>query len=72
MAVEDFKHWLTVQHVVMKVNEWSLAELGLELYDAPEDAELAPSEHELFVKEGARAPILIRNSDGKRFILRIF
>jgi hypothetical protein len=64
---EDFREWLAVQHVVLDVREWSLAELALEVYDAPEDAELIPALQKSFRESGHLAPIFIRNLDGKRF-----
>jgi len=67
MAAEDFRQWLAVQHVVLDVREWSLSELALELYDAPEDAELILALQESFRERGHLAPIFIRNLDGKRF-----
>jgi len=67
VAAEDFRQWLAVQHVVLDVREWSLSELALELYDAPEDAELVPASQESFRERGHLAPIFIRRVDGKRF-----
>jgi hypothetical protein len=67
MALEDFRQWLAVQHVALDVREWSLSELALELYDAPDDAELVPALQESVHEKGHLAPIFIRNLDGKRF-----
>ncbi len=67
MTAEDFIKWLRFQNVVLSAHKWSLVELALELYDAPSDAELSPDLRELIREKGPTAPILIRNSDGKRY-----
>lgn len=64
---EDFIHWLGFQNVELDVREWALAALALELYDAPDDAELVPALQQSFRQQGPLAPIFVRNSDGKRF-----
>jgi hypothetical protein len=66
-TADDFVQWLRVQNVQFDVSEWALAELALELYDAPDDAELLPPLQESFRQHGPLAPILIRKSDGKRY-----
>lgn len=65
-SAEAFIHWLTFQNVELDVSEWSLAELALELYDAPDDAELTPALQQSFRQQGPLAPIFVSNSDGKR------
>lgn len=66
-TAEDFVRWLAVQDVVLDVSEWSLVGLGLELYDAPDDAELTPEFLRTLREHGPQALIFVRNSDGKRF-----
>ncbi|MFZ3213579.1 MAG: hypothetical protein WA188_18900 [Terriglobales bacterium] len=70
-TADDFVQWLKFQNVVLDVSEWSLANLGLDLYDGPQgappqDTELTPSTQQSFREKGPLAPILIRNSDGAR------
>jgi len=65
-TADDFVQWLKFQNVQLDVSEWALAELALELYDAPADAELLPAFQESFRQHGPLAPIFISNSDGKR------
>ncbi|SRR6266849_288983 len=72
MIAEDFKDWLAVQHVVLDASEWSLAELALELFDAPPNAELSPASQESFREKGHLAPIFIRNLDNKRYHVENF
>jgi hypothetical protein len=64
---DDFVQWLKTQNIELDISSWALAELALELYDAPHDAELLPAVHESFRQHGPLAPILIRNSDGMRY-----
>jgi hypothetical protein len=71
-APNEFVHWLRFQNVVVDLSEWSLAELGFDLYEGvqgppPQDAELCPTAQQSFREKGPLAPIIIRNSDGKRF-----
>jgi hypothetical protein len=66
-TADDFVQWLKFQNVQVDVSEWALADIALELYDAPDDAELKPSVRECISQQGSLAPILIRNSDGKRY-----
>lgn len=68
----EFVQWLKFQNVVLELNEWSLADLGLDLYDGPQgptpqDTELTSTAQQSFREKGPLAPILIRNSDGKGF-----
>lgn len=68
----EFVQWLRFQNVVLELNEWSLNDLGLDLYDGPQgsppqDTELSSTAQRLFREKGPLAPILIRNSDGKGF-----
>lgn len=66
-TADDFVQWLKFQNVRLDINEWALAQVDLELYDAAEDSELSPESQELFRQHGPLAPILIRNSDGRRY-----
>jgi hypothetical protein len=66
-TADEFIQWLKFQNVQLGVSEWELAELALELYDAPDDAEFVPAFQQSFRQQGPLAPIFIRNSDGKRF-----
>lgn len=67
MSAEDFIQWLKFENVVLVRSKWSLNGLALELYDAPDDAELVSDLHQLFRKKGPTAPIFIKNLDGKRY-----
>jgi hypothetical protein len=58
---------LKIQNLELDVSEWALAELVLELYDAPNDTGLLSSVQKSFREHGPLAPIFIRNMDGKRF-----
>jgi len=67
---EDLVQWLKFQNVVLNLNEWSLANLGFDLYEGPQgpppqDTELAPNAQRLLRELGAHAPIIVRNLDGK-------
>jgi hypothetical protein len=69
---DEFVQWLKFQNVVLQLNEWTLADLALDLYDGPKgppppDTELSPSAQQLFRENGPLAPILVRNSDGRSF-----
>lgn len=66
-TAQDFVDWLGCQTVVLEVSEWNLASLALELYDAPDDAELAADVQASFAQQGSLAPIFVRSSDRKRF-----
>lgn len=66
-TADEFIQWLKVQNVQLDVSEWELAEIALELHDAPDDAEFVPAFQQSFRQQGPLAPIFIRNSDGKRF-----
>ncbi len=66
-SAEDFIQWLRMQNVVLDFTGWSFAGLALELYDAPEDAEVIPASLQSFRERGPLAPIFISNSDGRRF-----
>ncbi|MGA3133668.1 MAG: restriction endonuclease [Terracidiphilus sp.] len=68
----EFVQWLKFQNVALQLNEWSLADLGLDLYDGPQgpppqDTELSSTAQQSFREKGPLAPIFIRNSDGKGF-----
>jgi hypothetical protein len=70
-APDEFVQWLRFQNVVLDLKEWSLAELGFDLYDGahgppPSDTEISADTQKLLRDKGAQAPILIRNSDGTR------
>jgi hypothetical protein len=66
-GADDFIRWLKIQNLELDVSEWALAELVLELYDAPNDTGLLSSVQKSFREHGPLAPIFIRNMDGKRF-----
>jgi hypothetical protein len=71
-TADDFVRWLNVQNVALDVREWSLANLGLDLYEGPQGApppgtELTSAAQQSFREKGPHATILIRNSDGKGF-----
>jgi hypothetical protein len=66
-SADDFIHWLKFQNVELDISKWALAALALELYDAPDDAELVPALQQSFRQQGPLAPIFVRNSDGRRF-----
>lgn len=68
----EFVQWLSFQNVVLDQSEWSLADLGFDLYEGsqgppPQDTELSSGAQQSLREKGHLAPILIRNSDGKRF-----
>jgi len=75
-TADDFVQWLKFENVVLDVSEWSLANLGLDLYEGPQgapppqDTELTPSTRESFREKGHLAPILIRNLDGRRICIQ--
>ena len=76
-TAEDFVAWLKFQNVVLNINEWSLADFGIDLYEndqgpPPQDMELLPEVQKLFQEQQALAPILIRNSDGNRYHIQNF
>lgn len=63
--------------MVLNANEWSLADFAIDLYEnaqgsPPQDTELSADIQKAFQEQGAFAPILIRNSDGKRFHIQNF
>jgi hypothetical protein len=71
-APEEFVQWLRFRNVVLDLKEWSLADLGFDLYEGaqgqpPPDTVLSPDAQQSFREKGPLAPILIRNTDGKRF-----
>jgi hypothetical protein len=71
-SLDEFVQWLSFQNVVLDLSEWSLADLGFDLYERsqgppPQDTELSSSAQQSLREKGHLAPILIRNSDGKRF-----
>ena len=66
-TVGDFVQWLRFRDVQVDISEVALSELALELYGAPDDAELLPEFQECLRQHGLLAPVLIRNSDGKRY-----
>jgi len=68
----DFVQWLRFQNVVLDLSEWSVANLAFDLYDGPKgppppDTTISSSVQQSLREKGHLAPILIRNSDGKRF-----
>jgi hypothetical protein len=72
VAPDEFVQWLSFQNVVLDLSEWSLADLAFDLYEGsqgppPQNTELSSSAQQLLREKGHLAPILIRNSDGKRF-----
>jgi hypothetical protein len=66
-SAKDFVQWLRLQNVVVDSSGWSLVGLAFSLYDFPDDAELIEAAQTLLRDKGPLAPILIRNSDGRRF-----
>jgi hypothetical protein len=71
-APDEFVQWLRFRNVVLDLNEWSLADLSFDLYEGvqgppPQDTELSPGAQQSLREKGPLAPILIRNSDGRRF-----
>lgn len=71
-AADDLVNWLKFHNVQLEMTEWGLAELALELYDAPDKADLLPQFGDAFRDYGTRAQIFIRNSDDKRFHVENF
>jgi hypothetical protein len=74
---DKFVQWLRFQNVALDLSEWSLADLGLDLYDGPagpppQDTELSSTAQQSFREKGHLAPILMRNSDGKGFHVENF
>jgi hypothetical protein len=68
----EFVQWLSFQNVVLNLNEWSLADLSFDVYDGPQgpppqDTELSLWAQQSLREQGPLAPIIIRNSDAKRF-----
>jgi hypothetical protein len=68
----EFVQWLSFQSVVLDLNEWSLADLSIDIYEGPQgppsqDTELSSGAQQSVREKGPLAPIFIRNSDGKRF-----
>jgi hypothetical protein len=68
----EFVQWLRFQNVVLDLSEWSVADLAFDLYDGPKgppppDTTLSSDAQQSLRDKGHLAPILIRNSDGKRF-----
>jgi hypothetical protein len=58
--------------IVLTPFKWSLADLGVDLYEGPQgpppqDTELSSSAQKSSRDKGHLAPIFIRNSDGKGF-----
>ena len=66
-TASDFDRWLSLDNSQIIVDEWALAELDLELYDAPVDAAFLPAFQDSLRQHGPRAPLFIRNSDGKQY-----
>jgi hypothetical protein len=59
------------------MNEWSLAEFAIDLYEnaqgpPPQDTELLQEVQQSFREQGAIAPIIVRNSDGNRYHIQNF
>ncbi len=67
---EDVLDWLRVQQVEVRVDEWSLEKVWIELYDVSDSAELDEQIQESFGKDRQEALIFIRNSDQKEFSVR--
>lgn len=63
----EFVQWLSLDNCQIIVDEWALAELNLELFDAPDDAAFLPAFQDSFRLLGPRAPLFIRNVDGRRY-----
>jgi hypothetical protein len=67
----EFVQWLRFQNVVLDLSEWSVADLAFDLYDGPKgppppNTTLSSGAQQSLRDKGHLAPILIRNSDGKR------
>jgi hypothetical protein len=68
----EFVQWLSFQNVVLNLSEWSLAALSFDVYDGPQgpppqDTELSSWAQQSLQEKGPLAPIIIRNSDGRRY-----
>lgn len=66
-TANEFVQWLNFQNVQLNISESALLDVTFELFDAPDDAELSSEVQHSLREHGPLAPILIRNSDGKRF-----
>src|SRR6185437_3602487 len=76
-TADEFVQWLRFQTVVRNVNECSLADFGIGIYDGPngppsQKTELTAEAQKSFREQQIRAPILIRNSDGNRYHIENF
>jgi hypothetical protein len=66
-SADRFIQWLKVHNALVEINEWAFLGVGFWLYDFNETAELIPASLQLLREKGPRAPILVRNSDGRRY-----